>query len=184
MKTDESFSQSFMVLCFTAAGLLFLALQPSYMMLTKPKMPALLRGSSPGQGSKIVANNSRLVVDLSDRRTYIYHSEQLSASYPVAIGKEGWQTPTGSFKVSKMRKNPIWRHPLTGEVVRPGVNNPLGSRWIGFWSDGRSQIGFHGTNDEQLVGKAVSHGCVRMQNQDIEQIYEIVAVGTPVIVRE
>ena len=173
-----------MLLCFTAAGVLFLALQPSSMMLTKPKMPVLLRGSSPGQASNIVANDSRLVVDLSDRRSYIYHGERLSASYPVAIGKESWQTPTGNFKVLKRLKNPIWRHPLTGEVVQPGVNNPLGSRWIGFWSDGRSQIGFHGTNDEQLVGKAVSHGCLRMENQDIEKIYEQVAVGTPVIVRE
>ncbi len=176
-----------MLLCFTAAGVLFLVLQPSYKMFTKPKVPALLRGSSTQQGRNFVsnvANNSRLVVDLSDRRSYVYHNEQLSASYPVAIGKEGWQTPTGSFKVLQMRKNPVWRHPLTGEVVQKGVNNPLGSRWIGFWSDGRSQIGFHGTNDKQLVGQAVSHGCLRMENQDIEKIYEKVAIGTPVIVRE
>lgn len=190
MKTDESFSQSFMLLCFTAAGVLMLAWQPSYKMFTTPKVPTLLRGSSTQQGSNVVANvtnvanNSRLVVDLSDRRSYVYRNERLSASYPVAIGKEGWQTPTGSFKVLQMKKNPAWRHPLTGEVVRKSVNNPLGSRWIGFWSDGRSQIGFHGTNDEQLVGKAVSHGCLRMENQDIEKIYEQVAVGTPVIVRE
>ena len=173
-----------MLLCFTAAGVLLFAWQPSSKMFTKPKTPALLRGSSPGQASNIVANNSRLVVDLSDRRSYVYSKERLIARYPVAIGKEGWQTPTGSFKVLQMRKNPIWRHPLTGEVVPRGVNNPLGSRWIGFWSDGRSQIGFHGTNDEQLVGKAVSHGCLRMENEDIEKIYQIVAVGTPVIVRQ
>ena len=173
-----------MLLCFTAAGVLLLAWQPSYKMFTKPKVPALLSGSSPGQVSNVVTNNSRLVVDLSDRRSYVYRDERLIASYPVAIGKEGWQTPTGSFKVLQMRKNPVWRHPLTGEVVRRGVNNPLGSRWIGFWSDGRSQIGFHGTNDQQLVGQAVSHGCLRMENQDIEKIYEKVAVGTPVIVRQ
>ena len=179
-----------MLLCFTAAGVLLLVWQPSSKMFTKPKVPALLRGSSPGQGSNVVvnranvANNSQLVVDLSDRRSYVYRDERLIASYPVAIGKEGWQTPTGSFKVLQMRKNPVWRHPLTGEVVRRGVNNPLGSRWIGFWSDGRSQIGFHGTNDKQLVGQAVSHGCLRMENQDIEKIYEKVAVGTPVIVRQ
>jgi len=184
MKTDESFSQSFMLLCFTAAGVLLLAWQPSYKMLTKPKIPALLPGESTQQGSNFVANNSRLVVDLSDRRSYVYQNERLSASYPVAIGKEGWQTPTGSFKVLQMRKNPVWRHPLTGEVVRKSVNNPLGSRWIGFWSDGRSQIGFHGTNDKQLVGQAVSHGCLRMENQDVEKIYEHVAIGTPVIVRQ
>ncbi len=187
MKNDESFAQSFMLLCFTAAGVLSLARDPSYKMLTKAKMPAILRGSSTQQGGNIVANlanNSRLVVDLSDRRSYVYRNDRLSASYPVAIGKEGWQTPTGSFKVLQMRKNPVWRHPLTGEVVGRSVNNPLGSRWIGFWSDGRSQIGFHGTNDDQLVGQAVSHGCLRMENQDIEKIYENVAVGTPVIVRE
>jgi lipoprotein-anchoring transpeptidase ErfK/SrfK len=184
VKTDESFSQSFMLLCFTAAGVLLLAWQPSSQMFSKPKIPTLLNGSPTQQVSNLTNNNTQLVVDLSDRRSYVYRSERLIASYPVAIGKEGWQTPRGSFKVLQMRKNPIWRHPLTGEIVRSGAKNPLGSRWIGFWSDGRSQIGFHGTNDEQLVGQAVSHGCLRMENQDVEKIYSQVAVGTPVIVRE
>lgn len=124
----------------------------------------------------------RLVVDLSDRRVYVYQDQKRLVSYPVSVGKQGWETPIGSFEVQQMNKDPIWRQPITGEVVA-GKNNPLGDRWIGFWSDGRHAIGFHGTNQEQLVGQAVSHGCLRMRNRDIRTLYDQLRSGTPVLVR-
>jgi lipoprotein-anchoring transpeptidase ErfK/SrfK len=83
-----------------------------------------------------------------------------------------------------MYRHPSWRQPITGEVVASGPNNPLGDRWIGFWSDGHHQIGFHGTNDEKQIGQAVSHGCLRMRNQDIRALYQQIGQGTLVIVRE
>ncbi|MBD1941321.1 L,D-transpeptidase [Coleofasciculus sp. FACHB-712] len=127
---------------------------------------------------------SHLVVDLSDRLVYVYRDDRLQASYPVAVGQLGWETPTGSFQVLQMNQNPAWRQPITGEVIPSGANdNPLGDRWIGFWSDGRHQIGFHGTNEEHLIGQAVSHGCLRMRNQDIRMLYQQVAKGTLVLVR-
>ncbi|MBD2083632.1 L,D-transpeptidase [Coleofasciculus sp. FACHB-542] len=127
---------------------------------------------------------SYLVVDLSDRLVYVYRDDRLQASYPVAVGQLGWETPTGSFQVLQMNQNPAWRQPITGEVIPSGANdNPLGDRWIGFWSDGRHQIGFHGTNEEHLIGQAVSHGCLRMRNQDIRMLYQQVAKGTLVLVR-
>lgn len=125
----------------------------------------------------------KLVVDLSDRRVFVYHQQKQIASYPIAIGKDGWETPKGDFQVEHKRLNPEWTHPLTGEVMPPGPKNPLGSRWIGFWSDETSEIGFHGTNEEELIGMAVSHGCLRMRNQDVEALYEQVEPGTPVVVR-
>ncbi|WP_199329049.1 L,D-transpeptidase [Coleofasciculus sp. FACHB-1120] len=127
---------------------------------------------------------SHLVVDLSDRLVYLYRDDRLQASYPVAVGQLGWETPTGSFQVLQMNQNPAWRQPITGEVIPSGANdNPLGDRWIGFWSNGRHQIGFHGTNEEHLIGQAVSHGCLRMRNQDIRMLYQQVAKGTLVLVR-
>lgn len=125
----------------------------------------------------------RLVLDLSDRRVYLYHGDELIAAYPVAVGRDGWETPTGEFAVFQKVINPVWQHPFTGEVVPPGPDNPLGARWLGFWTDGTNAIGFHGTPHEELIGQAVSHGCVRMRNADIERLFEQVEMGTIVIVR-
>lgn len=127
---------------------------------------------------------TQVVVDLSDRRTYVYAKDEVIASYPIAVGKKGWETPTGSFQVIHMRHYPIWRHPITGKVFEAGTNSPLGDRWIGFWSDGRNEIGFHGTPDIDLVGTAVSHGCLRMRNSDVRLLYEQVSLGTTVLVRD
>ena len=125
---------------------------------------------------------SRLILRLSDRRVYYYRGEELIVSYPVAIGRQGWETPTGNFQIFQKVVHPTWQHPFTGEIVPPGKDNPLGSRWLGFWSDGNNAIGFHGTPNEELIGQAVSHGCVRMRNADIVALFEKVEMGTVVIV--
>jgi len=124
----------------------------------------------------------RLVLRLGERRVYIYQGDMVAKSYPVAIGKEGWETPTGEFEVFSQISEPGWTNPFTNEVMGPGPNNPLGDRWIAFWTDGNNSIGFHGTPNRESVGKAASHGCVRMYNEDVKELYEIVAIGTPVTV--
>ncbi|MEH1765416.1 MAG: L,D-transpeptidase [Nostoc sp.] len=134
--------------------------------------------------NRLANTKTQVVVDLSDRRTYVYVGDEVIASYPIAVGKKGWETPTGSFQVIHMRHYPIWRHPITGKVFQAGTDSPLGDRWIGFWSDGRNEIGFHGTPDIDLVGTAVSHGCLRMRNSDVRLLYEQVTIGTTVVVRD
>lgn len=129
-----------------------------------------------------VAVERRVVIKLNQRRVYVYEGDRLKKSYPVAVGRAGWETPTGQFQVIGMVSNPGWTNPFTREVLPPGPDNPLGERWIAFWTDGRNAIGFHGTPDRASVGTAASHGCVRMFNEDIRELYEIVAVGTPVMV--
>nr|MDZ8061589.1 L,D-transpeptidase [Nostoc sp. EkiNYC01] len=148
-------------------------------------LPSLLAQVSAKQkpSSNLAANETQVVVDLSDYRVYIYRLEQVIASYPIGVGKKGWETPTGSFQVIHKQLNPIWRHPITGKVFPPGPDSPLGDRWVGFWSDGRNQIGFHGTPDSGQVGTAVSHGCLRMRNPDVRLLYKQVKMGTPVEVR-
>lgn len=126
---------------------------------------------------------TRLVLNLTEREVQVVRDGEVQVSYPVAIGKEGWETPTGEFEVLQMIKNPSWEHPWTGEVVPPGDDNPLGQRWVGFWTDGENYIGFHGTPDESVIGQAVSHGCVRMRNADIAELYQWVNIGTEVIVK-
>lgn len=127
---------------------------------------------------------TRLVLKLRKRRVYVYQGKQLKTSFPVAVGKKGWETPTGSFKVLQMIPNPVWQHPWNGKVFPPGPKSPLGERWIGFWTDGKNFIGFHGTPGENLIGQAVSHGCVRMRNKDVKALFELVQMGTPVIVQQ
>lgn len=140
--------------------------------------------AKPQKSSNDLTAKTQVVVDLSDRRTYVYTGDEVIASYPIAIGKKGWETPTGSFQINHMQHYPIWRHPITGKVFPAGADSPLGERWIGFWSDGRNHIGFHGTPDTEAMGTAVSHGCLRMRNPDVRLLYEQVKLGTTVMVRE
>ena len=124
----------------------------------------------------------RLRLNLSDRKVYVYRGDTLEKSYPVAIGRPGWETPTGEYEVFSQIVDPGWTNPLTDEVMAPGPDNPLGDRWIAFWTDGVNSIGFHGTPNRDSVGQAASHGCIRMYNEDVRELFEIVAVGTPVVV--
>lgn len=126
------------------------------------------------------SQSKKLVVDLSDRRVYVYRQNTVIASYPIGVGKKGWETPVGTFEVMHMQQFPAWQHPITGKVFEAGPNSPLGERWIGFWSDGHNEIGFHGTPDSDLVGSPVSHGCLRMRNPDVRLLYEQISLGVPV----
>ena len=109
-------------------------------------------------------------------------------SFPVAIGRAQYPTPTGHFRVTEKLVDPDfvqfdWEHPdrVTGRIG-PGPKNPLGPRWIGFTHVQGWGIGFHGTPNPELLGRAVSHGCVRMRNQDVLELFGRVDIGTPVIV--
>jgi lipoprotein-anchoring transpeptidase ErfK/SrfK len=144
-----------------------------------PVVPPL---DDPGLFLPSLEQPRRLILRLNQRRVYLYQGEQVVASYPVAVGKEGWETPTGSFKIMQKIENPVWQDPWTGEVRSPGPNSALGLRWIGFWTDGKDVIGFHGTPTINSIGQAASHGCVRMRNEDVVALFEQVEVGTPVIV--
>ncbi len=126
----------------------------------------------------------RLILKLKQRKLYVYQGESLLNTYRVAVGKTKWETPTGNFKVMDMIKNPGWTNFKTGKRIPPGPNNPLGERWIAFWTDGNDYIGFHGTPNRDSVGQAVSHGCVRMYNEDVRELYDLVTLGTEVIVEK
>ncbi|ESA36191.1 hypothetical protein N836_08560 [Leptolyngbya sp. Heron Island J] len=123
-----------------------------------------------------------LVLRLNERKLFVFRGDTLETSFPVAVGKAGWETPTGTFEVSYMLENPGWTNPFTGELMAPGPENPLGERWIAFWTDGRNEIGFHGTPNHDSIGEAASHGCVRLYNEHIRELYELVTPGTLVTV--
>jgi lipoprotein-anchoring transpeptidase ErfK/SrfK len=140
--------------------------------------------ASPISDSFVPAPNEiHLLLKLGERKVYVYRGTKLINKYQVAVGKKGWETPVGNWNVQLMQKNPGWTNFKTGEVMPPGPDNPLGERWIGFWTDGKDEIGFHGTTNLKSLGNAASHGCVRMSNQNVKVLFKIVRVGTVVRVR-
>jgi len=126
---------------------------------------------------------TRILIRLGERRLYLYQGDLVLARYPIAIGREGWRTPTGDYAVIIMQKDPIFQSFKSGRIVQPGPDNPLGPRLISFWTDGNIDLAIHGTNQEERIGSAVSHGCIRMRNQDVIALYDQIEIGTPVIVR-
>ncbi|HEY3612256.1 MAG TPA: L,D-transpeptidase family protein [Gaiellales bacterium] len=124
---------------------------------------------------RIVVHLSRFRVDLFRDGTSIFHA-------PIAIGMPGHATPTGTYEIIAKIKDPTWVPPNSPwaaglEPIPPGVNNPLGSRWIG---TSAPNIGFHATPADASVGHAASHGCMRMHKADVERLFDLVRVGTPV----
>ena len=137
-----------------------------------------LRQSPPSSSEQPV----ELILQLNERQLYVYRGDRLEKTFPVAVGRTGWETPTGTFEVSYMLENPGWTNPFTGELMPPGPENPLGERWIAFWTDGHNEIGFHGTPNHDSIGHAASHGCVRLHNEHIRELYELATPGTAVTV--
>lgn len=146
---------------------------PTAIPTSKPAVTAT--GSQPP-----IENVVHLLLKLKEKKVYVYKGDKLITKYPVAIGKKGTETPTGEWQVMEKIKNPAWTSFKTGEVFAPGRENPLGSRWIGFWTDGKDMVGFHGTSNLKSIGTAASNGCVRMFNRHVKALYPLVKVGTTV----
>lgn len=154
---------------------------------------AEVKPPAPPPPAPIAKPEPHLLLKLKERRLYLVDNEvkKPAEGYKVAIGKPKWPTPIGKFQVNEMVENPDFlafdfndpKKPDKGRVP-PGVNNPLGLRWIGFAYAHGWQVGFHGTAKTAVLGQAVSHGCVRMANPDIVELFKQVKVGTTVIVED
>lgn len=157
---------------------------PSSNVFAPVHSPSVIETTEPEIEGEIVQAEEtiQLRLSLSDRRVYVLQGDKEVISYPVAIGRTGWETPTGEFSIKAMVEDPGWTNPITNEVVGPGPNNPLGDRWMAFWTDGTNVIGFHGTPDRDSIGEAASHGCVRMYNEHARELFNIISIGTPVVV--
>lgn len=114
----------------------------------------------------------RIVVSIPDRKLVLLDGNRLVKTYDVAVGKPSTPTPKGEFRIINHIPNPTYYGP--GVVIAPGKNNPLGTRWMGLSAKG---YGIHGTNIPDSIGQAASHGCIRMRQQDLEELFELVGVG-------
>ena len=116
-----------------------------------------------------------IVVSLEDRKLALVEDGQVRKVYTVAVGKPSSPSPVGTFTIQRRVKNPVYQH--DGKVIQPGPANPVGTRWMGLSVKG---YGIHGTNEPKSIGKAASHGCIRMARKDLEEMYEMVHVGDSV----
>jgi hypothetical protein len=114
-------------------------------------------------------------VSLEDHKLALIEDGKVKKIYPVAVGKPSTPSPVGTFAIARRVMNPTYSH--DGRVVPPGPHNPVGSRWMGLSIRG---YGIHGTNEPGSIGKAASHGCIRMAKADLEELYPQVAVGDAV----
>ena len=120
----------------------------------------------------------RVVVSIPHRKLALIENGQVKKVYPVAVGAANSPSPSGTFEVKNRLVAPTYYHP--GKVIPAGANNPLGTRWIGLSTKG---YGIHGTNVETSIGKAASHGCIRMHRKDLEELFADVQVGDQVEIR-
>jgi len=127
-----------------------------------------------------------IVVDRSRQRLTLWRNLRRVKTYRTSTARAPYVTPPGEFLIADKQRNPTWNVPnspwageLAGQVIPPGPSNPLRERWMGL-ADG---IGIHGTSDVGNLGSPASHGCIRMSPADVIDLFDRVAIGTPVIVR-
>jgi len=130
-----------------------------------------------------------ILINLPQRLLFLFEDGRLVAWYPVAVGQPDWQTPTGSFKIVTRETDPVWDVPVSiqremrqkGEPVKkkvpPGPDNPLGEYWMGLSA---TCCGIHSTNAPSSVYQFKTHGCIRMNPDDAEDLFYRVEVGIPV----
>jgi lipoprotein-anchoring transpeptidase ErfK/SrfK len=151
--------------------------------VTKPEPKKPIAVTSPTPAAKTILTDRKVVIDIPSRTLRVMDGNKVLKKYPVGVGRLGFMTPLGKHQVIRKIENPGWENPYkaAGAVkIRPGINNPLGTRWIGFKADPRGEFGIHGTDSPQSVGKLSSHGCVRMRVPDAENVFDLVDLGTPV----
>jgi L,D-transpeptidase ErfK/SrfK len=133
-----------------------------------------------------------IVINISELRLYYYHPDKpLVSTYPISIGQEGWATPVANTFVTEKTAAPSWHVPesirakaaLQGKalptVVPPGPDNPLGDYAIRLSLPGYL---IHGTRSPNSIGKRASHGCIRMWDSNVEELFNLVQIKTPVYI--
>jgi hypothetical protein len=136
---------------------------------------AVLAAGLAAQASGQAASQRLIVVSLEDRKLALVENGQVRKIYKVAVGKPSTPSPMGTFTIERRVANPVYQH--DGKTIQPGPGNPVGTRWMGLNIRG---YGIHGTNAPKSIGKAASHGCIRMAKADLEELYELVDVGDTV----
>lgn len=148
---------------------------------------AVVHETKPEVTTKDVASKypSYLTLDRGTFTLRLWEDLKLAKTYTVAVGQEGLETPEGLYAIQEKVENPSWHVPdsawagdLAGQVIPPGPADPIKARWMGIFEG----AGIHGTEETESLGSAASHGCVRMSITDVEELYDLVEVGTPIYI--
>jgi lipoprotein-anchoring transpeptidase ErfK/SrfK len=148
---------------------------------------ASVHSTHPEVTSKDIASKypSYLTLDRATFTLRLWRNLKLAKTYTVAVGQEGLETPEGLYAIEEKEENPTWHVPesawagdLAGATIPPGPSNPIKARWMAIYEG----AGIHGTEETESLGSAASHGCVRMAIADVEELYDLVEVGTPIYI--
>lgn len=132
-----------------------------------------------GQTLRVPLTDFSLRADISANSMTLYNYGEFVKEYPVRTGREAGTTPTGTFRILNKKTNPTWR-PGNGYVYTAGdPNNELGTRWMAFEGD---ILGIHGTIHPETVGQYASNGCIGMTREDVEELFDLVMVGTELVI--
>lgn len=134
--------------------------------------------AAPSESAPVGERHRKVIVSIPHRKLALVENGKVKKVYAVAVGAQHTPTPAGDFAVKTRLVDPTYYHP--GKVIPAGATNPLGTRWIGLSTKG---YGIHGTNAEDSIGKAASHGCIRMHRTDLEELFAEVEVGDQVEIR-
>lgn len=148
----------------------------------------------PEEGRKLTITNmhvlppvrSGIVLNLSELRLFYFAGDKIM-TFPIGIGREGWETPLGETVIVKKRKDPVWIPPASvreenlnlPDMIPAGPDNPMGSYALNL---GWASYAIHGTNRPYGIGKRSSHGCIRLYPEDIEVLFNAVSIDTAVTI--
>jgi lipoprotein-anchoring transpeptidase ErfK/SrfK len=123
-----------------------------------------------------------------DRTTFtlrLFRNLHFYKAYRIAVGRQGLETPGGEYEIDDKQIDPSWHVPnspwagsLAGQIIPPGPADPIKARWLGFYNG----AGIHGTDDIGSLGTAASHGCIRMSIPDVEELFDLVPLHTPIYI--
>lgn len=141
-------------------------------------MTSILVASSLMNSAAVAESADRkIVINLASRSLALYEDNVRLRVYPVGVGKYSTPSPVGYYSILTKEIDPPWIDPDDPEHEIPsGPYNPIGYRWMQF----HGNYGIHGTNKPSSIGSYVSNGCIRMYNEDVEELFDLVSVGTPV----
>ena len=117
----------------------------------------------------------KIIVSIPDRKLAVLEYGKVIRIFPTAVGAPKSPSPSGSFKIAQRLSDPTWYS--KGKIIRPGKACPIGTRWLGLSVKG---YGIHGTNNPSSIGHNASHGCIRLRNRDVEELFVMVSIGDDV----
>lgn len=137
---------------------------------------------TPAYALRNLNENFELVLNVAAKKLILYTNGEATKEYPVGVGTSLTPTPLGDFKIVRRIYNPAWVNPFRqSKVIAPGEKNPIGQYWLGFALNKKTQeYGFHATSDLSSIGRASTHGCIRLHPDDMKELFNLVKIGTTV----